>query len=140
MFTPDIVNVGRVGFNHLHTTRFGPEGSTQGIPAKYGIQGIPQNSENGGLPAIVIGGLQELGSNDFLPSDEVSQTLQITDDFTKIYGKHSFKMGIEFQNVHFNTLQPAYSRGEFDFNGNFAGVPGQSGDQIGRASCRERVC
>jgi hypothetical protein len=133
VFTPDVINVARVGFNHLHTTRFGPEGTTQGIPAKYGIQGIPQSSENGGLPAIVIGGLQELGSNDFLPSDEVSQTLQITDDFTKIYGKHSFKMGLEFQNVHFNTLQPAYSRGEFDFNGNYEGVPGQSGDQTGRA-------
>ncbi|WP_433973244.1 carboxypeptidase regulatory-like domain-containing protein [Tunturiibacter lichenicola] len=133
VFTPDVVNVARVGFNHLHTTRFGPEGTTQGIPAKYGIQGIPQSPENGGLPAIVIGGLQELGSNDFLPSDEVSQTLQITDDFTKIYGKHSFKTGIEFQNVHFNTLQPAYSRGEFDFNGNYEGVPGQSGDQTGIA-------
>ncbi|WP_433964456.1 carboxypeptidase regulatory-like domain-containing protein [Tunturiibacter gelidiferens] len=47
VFTPNIVNVARVGFNHLHTTRLGPEGATQGIPAKYGIQGIPQNSENG---------------------------------------------------------------------------------------------
>jgi len=133
VFTPNAVNVARVGFNHLHTTRSGPEGSTQGIPAQYGIQGIPQSSENGGLPAIVIGGLNELGSNDYLPSDEVSQTLQVVDDFTKIYGKHSFKMGVEYQDVHFNTLQPAYSRGEFDFNGNFAGVPGQSGDQTGRA-------
>jgi hypothetical protein len=35
--------------------------------------------------------------------------------------------------VHFNTLQPAYSRGEFDFNGNYAGLPGQGGDQTGRA-------
>jgi hypothetical protein len=133
VFTPSVVNVARVGFNHLHTTRFGPEGTTQGIPAQFGIQGIPQSSENGGLPAIVIGGLNELGSNDYLPSDEVSQTLQITDDFTKIYGKHSFKMGVEYQDVHFNTLQPAFSRGEFDFNGNYAGVPSQSGDQTGRA-------
>jgi hypothetical protein len=133
VFSPSTVNVARAGFNHLHTTRFGPEGTVMGIPAQYGIQGIPQSSENGGLPAIVIAGLNELGSNDFLPSDEVSQTLQVADDFTKIYGKHSFKAGIEFQNVHFNTLQPAYSRGEFDFNGNYAGVPSQSGDQTGRA-------
>ena len=35
--------------------------------------------------------------------------------------------------MHFNTLQPAFSRGEFDFNGNYAGVPGQGGDQTGRA-------
>ena len=133
VFTPTTINVARVGFNHLHTTRFGPEGTTDGIPAQFGIQGVPQGNENGGLPAIVIAGLNELGSNDFLPSDEVSQTVQVTDDFTKIYGKNSFKMGIEYQSVNFNTLQPAYSRGEFDFNGNYAGVPGQSGDQTGRA-------
>ncbi len=42
VFTPTTINVARVGFNHLHTTRFGPEGNTQGIPAQFGIQGIPQ--------------------------------------------------------------------------------------------------
>ncbi len=133
VFTPSTINVVHAGFNHLHTTRFGPEGTTSGIPGQFGIQGIPQSTENGGLPAIVISGLSELGSNDFLPSDEVSQTLQLTDDFTKVYGKNSFKMGVEFQDVHFNTLQPAYSRGEFDFNGNYAGVPNQGGDNTGRA-------
>ncbi|MEG9435161.1 TonB-dependent receptor [Edaphobacter sp. HDX4] len=140
VFSPSTINVGRVGFNHLHTTRFGQQGNTMGIPEQYGFQGIPQVPQNGGLPQIVIQGLQNLGSNNYLPSDEVSQTLQVTDDFTKIYGSHSFKTGIEFQRVHFNTLQPAYSRGEFDFNsngngsnGNYAGVPGQGGDQTGRA-------
>src|ERR1700761_4295116 len=134
VFTPTTINVARVGFNHLHTTRFGPEGNTLGIPAQFGIQGIPQVPENGGLPAIQIAGLNELGSNDFLPSDEISQTLQVTDDFTKIYGKNSFKMGMEYQDVHFNTLQPAFSRGQFNFDGNYAGVPSQTGDQTGRAA------
>ena len=133
VFSPNIVNVARVGVNHLHTTRFGPSGNVPGIPALYGIQGIPQVPENGGLPQISISGLSTLGSNDFLPSDEVSQTLQVVDDFTKIYGKNSFKVGFEYQDVHFNTLQPAFSRGEFNFTGNFAGVPSQSGDQTGRA-------
>jgi hypothetical protein len=133
VFTPTTINVARAGINHLHTTRFGPDGGTSGIPAQYGIQGIPQVAENGGLPAIVISGLTTLGSNDFLPSDEVSQTLQIADDFTKIYGKNTFKAGFEYQAVHFNTLQPAYSRGEFDFTGNFEGVPGKSGDNLGLA-------
>jgi hypothetical protein len=139
VFNSEMVNVLHGGFNHLHTTRFGPEGSVQGVPAQYGITGIPQSSENGGLPEINISGLNDLGSNDYLPSDEVSQTLQITDDFTKIYGKHSFKVGVEFQNVRFNTLQPAFSRGEFDFgktgsgNYEYTDVPGESGDATGRA-------
>jgi hypothetical protein len=127
VFSPNTINQVRGGFNHLHTTRFGPVGSQLGIPAQYGIQGIPQVPENGGLPAFGFGGLATLGSNNFLPSDEVSQTLQVTDDFTKIYGKHSFKMGIEYQHVKFSTLQPAWSRGQFDYNGSFTDVVGKNG-------------
>jgi hypothetical protein len=65
LFTSTTVNVARVGWDHLHTSRFGPEGSTFGIPAQYGIPDIPQTSENGGLPAFSFGGLQTLGSNNF---------------------------------------------------------------------------
>ena len=126
VFTPTTINVARAGWNHLHTTRFGPEGNNLGLPDQYGIPGIPQVPENGGLPTFGVQGLANLGSNNFLPSDEVSQTLQITDDFTKIYGQHNFKMGIEYQHVKFSTLQPAWSRGQFDFNGSFTDVPGSS--------------
>jgi Carboxypeptidase regulatory-like domain/TonB dependent receptor len=133
IFTPSTINVLHVGFNHLHTTRFGPVGGTNGIPAQYGIQGVPQFSENGGLPSIAIGGLQTLGSNAFLPSDEISQTLQVTDDFTKVWRKHSFKAGIESQHVKFSTLQPAYSRGNFDYNGTYTDIPQQNNGGTGRA-------
>ncbi len=133
VFSPSMVNVAHVGFNHLHTTRYGPEGSVNGIPAQYGIQGIPQFNENGGLPSISIGGLSTLGSNAFLPSDEISQTLQITDDFTKIYKSHSFKAGIESQQVKFSVLQPAYSRGNFDYNGTYTDIPTQNNGGTGLA-------
>jgi len=84
-----------------------------GIPAEYGIQGIPQESENGGLPNLNITNLSTLGSNDYLPSDEVSQTLQVTDDITKS-SQAQFQGGFEYQHVRFSTLQPAESRGQFD--------------------------
>jgi hypothetical protein len=126
VFTPNTINQVRGGFAHLHTTRFGPEGTANGIPDKYNIPGIPQGQENGGLPAFSIGNLAQLGSNSFLPSDEVSQTIQVTDDFTKIYGKHSFKMGIEYQHVKFSTLQPAWSHGQFQYNGGFTDIPNLS--------------
>jgi hypothetical protein len=133
IFTPQTVNVLHVGFNHLHTTRFGPDGGTNGIPDQYGIQGIPQFAENGGLPTIPISGLSTLGSNSFLPSDEISQTLQVTDDFTKVWRAHSFKAGIESQHVKFSTLQPGYSRGNFDFNGTYTDIPQQNNGGTGRA-------
>ena len=66
------------------------------------------------------------------------QRFQLTDDLTKIYSKHTFKMGFEWQHVKFSTLQPPWSRGEFDFNGNFTEIPTgvSSGDQgnTGRAA------
>lgn len=129
VFTPNTINQVRAGFAHLHTTRYGPEATVSGIPGQFGIAnngGIPQGQENGGLPAFSIGNLAQLGSNSFLPSDEVSQTIQITDDFTKIYGKHSFKMGIEYQNVKFSTLQPAWSHGQFNYGGGFTDIPNLS--------------
>jgi hypothetical protein len=138
VFSPSLVNVARVGVNHLLTTRFGAEGTELGIPAQYGIQGIPQTAENGGLPVITMSGLSSLGSSSYLPSDEVSDTLQLTDDLTKVHGQHSFKMGVEFQNVKFSTLQPANGKGNFGFNSNsgsvsFTDIPNVGGGATGRA-------
>ena len=140
IFSPTLVNVARAGLNYLHTTRSGPvSAELTNIPGQYGIQGIPQSKENGGLPAFGINGLSTLGSNAFLPSDEVSSTFQLTDDLTKIYGKHTFKMGLEWQHVKFSTLQPPWSHGEFDYNGNYTEIPsglGSNSDQgnTGRAA------
>src|ERR1700722_16156685 len=134
VFSPSLVNVARAGFNYLNTTRAGPEAGNLGLPAQYGIQDIPQVSKNGGLPAFGINGLSTLGSNSFLPSDEVSSTFQLTDDLTKIYSKHTFKMGFEWQHVKFSTLQPSWSHGEFDYNGNFTEIPNVDEGQTGRAA------
>ncbi|MGH9438967.1 MAG: carboxypeptidase regulatory-like domain-containing protein, partial [Terriglobia bacterium] len=112
IFSPTLVNEARLGEDRLHTSRFGPVGTQMGIPEQFGIQGIAQVTENGGLPAVSISGLNTLGSNNFLPSDEITQTTQVTDNLTKVYGTHTFKMGVEFQHIKFSTLQPAYSHGQ----------------------------
>jgi hypothetical protein len=133
-FSPTFINEIRAGLNYLHTTRVSPDASNlTDIPSTFGIQGIPQQSLNGGLPAFGINGLQTLGSNAFLPSDEVTSTFQITDTVTKIYGKHTFKMGFEWQHVKFSTLQPPWSRGEFDYNGDYTDIPNVNGGNTGRA-------
>jgi hypothetical protein len=134
VISPTTVNNARAGLNYLHTTRNIPEASNlSDLPGQYGILGIPQDKENGGLPAFGINGLQTLGGNAFLPSDEVSSTIQLNDDFTKIYGKHTFKMGIEWQHVKFSTLQPPWSRGQFNFDGNYTDIPNVGGGNTGRA-------
>jgi len=122
-FSPTLINELRVGFNYLHTTRSAPSANDlTNIPGQFGIQDIPQTTLNGGLPAFGFNSLATLGSNAFLPSDEVSSTFQLTDSVTKIYGKHTFKAGFEYQHVKFSTLQPPWSRGEYDYKGGFTDV------------------
>jgi carboxypeptidase family protein/TonB-dependent receptor-like protein len=133
-FSPTLINVVRAGLNYLHTTRSSPSANElTDIPSQFGIQGVPQESLNGGLPAFGINGLSTLGSNAFLPSDEVSSTFQLTDDVTKILGKHTFKAGFEWQHVKFSTLQPPWSRGEYDYNGDYTEIPTVDNGNTGRA-------
>ena len=133
-FSPNLINVARAGLNYLHTTRNIPAANDlSGLPGKYGILNIPQAHENGGLPAIGIGGLQTLGGNAFLPSDEVTSTFQLTDDLTKIYGKHTFRGGFEWQHVKFSTLQPPWSRGQFNYDGTYTDIPGITSGNTGIA-------
>jgi hypothetical protein len=130
--SPTTVNEARIGLNRIGTSRTGPVPNQLGLPAQYGIADIPQVALNGGLPAFGINGLNTLGSNNFLPSDEVTQTNQVTDNFTKTYGKHTFKAGIEYQRVKYSTLQPPWSHGQFNYDGVYTRSPGASSDSAGR--------
>jgi hypothetical protein len=133
-FSPSLINEVRAGLNYLRTSRYSPSANDlSNLPGTFGIQGIPQQSLNGGLPAFGINGLSTLGSNAFLPSDEVTSTFQLSDSVTKIYGKHTFKMGFEWQHVKFSTLQPPWSRGEFDYNGDYTEIPTVDSGNTGRA-------
>src|SRR6202035_2802757 len=61
-FSPTLINVVRAGLNYLHTTRSSPSANElTDIPSTFGIQGVPQDALNGGLPAFGINGLSTLG-------------------------------------------------------------------------------
>ena len=70
-------------------------------PAQFGIQGVLQTPGNGGLPYLGIGGLSQLGSPSGWSATAYSNTIQFTENLTKIYGKHTFKGGFEIQQVGF---------------------------------------
>jgi Carboxypeptidase regulatory-like domain/TonB-dependent Receptor Plug Domain len=134
IFSASVVNEARIGYSRLHDVRLQLNGNNlSDVPGQFGIQGIPQVPENGGLPRIIIGGLSNLGTGEFLPSDKWSNTLQATENLTKISGSHTIKTGVEFQNIRFPMLTPPYSRGEFDYSGVFTSVVNQNVGTTGRA-------
>jgi hypothetical protein len=133
-FTPTLVNEARVGFNREHTTRAQAyANSTTNIPAQFGIQGIPQLPGNGGLPYLGVADLSQLGSSEWLIGDRYSNTLQFTENLTKVYKTHTFKGGFEAQEISAPWLSPPYSRGAFDFNGQYTSIPNVTDGSTGRA-------
>ena len=133
-FSPTLINEFRIGFNREHVYRVQPNGdNTSNIPLQYGIPGVLQTAGNGGLPYFGIGGLSQLGSSEWLVSERFSNTYQLTENLTKIYGSHTFKGGFEAQVISFPWIAPPYSRGEFDFGGNFTSSPNLDDGSTGRA-------
>jgi Carboxypeptidase regulatory-like domain/TonB dependent receptor-like, beta-barrel len=134
-FSSTLINEARFGYSRLRTSAQPASALINGIPAKYGIQGIPQTAENGGLPTIAISGLTGLGAGAFAsPNRRISDTIQFTENLTKVYGGHSFKGGFEYQRLHFPWIAPAWSRGQFNFGGFTGMAPGVGGATTGGVS------
>jgi hypothetical protein len=131
-FSGTLINEARFGYSRLRTSSQPASALVSGVPAKYGIQGIPQTAENGGLPTIDISGLTSLGAGAFAsPNRRSSDTIQFTENLTKVHGGHSFKGGFEYQRLHFPWIDPAWSRGEFSFGGYTGMAPGVGGATTG---------
>jgi hypothetical protein len=132
-FSSTLINEVRAGYNRISSSRLQPNADTPGIPAQFGIGGVPAAQSNGGLGSFFISGLNQLGSNQFLPSIELSTTSQVTDNLTKSLGRHTIKVGFQFQRLGFNILQPPSGRGAWDFNGTYTEIPSTGGGNTGLA-------
>jgi hypothetical protein len=132
-FSPTIVNEIRVGVTRQSTTALQAYADQMGIPAQFGIQGIPQMDRNGGLPSLGIGGLTQIGSTAWFPSEEPNQTDQLTENVTFLKGGHTFKGGVEIQHIKWAVLQPSWSRGQFNFGGSYTEIPGNGTGTTGMA-------
>jgi hypothetical protein len=132
-FSPTLINEARLGYTRGHDTRNPAGDSTMGIPQQFGIAGVPQLPLNGGLPYLAIGGMSNLGGFGWLPGNRFSDTEQMTENLTKVYRKHTFKAGAEFQYVYFPWLAPPASKGNFYFDGNYTSIPVQPDSSTGRA-------
>ncbi|MGB6856541.1 MAG: carboxypeptidase-like regulatory domain-containing protein [Terracidiphilus sp.] len=128
VFNPSLVNEFRMSDEHNWNTRMdaGTIDNTFGTPAKYGIQGIPQTVNNGGLPVFGVGSsISAFGSRVNVTWQKVG-AWQFSDNLTKIIGKNEWKFGAEYWWTYGNIAQLPYSRGNFSY-GQYSNVPA-SGD------------
>jgi hypothetical protein len=134
MFSPTLINEARVGFSREHTNRLQPNGDdTSDLPGRYGILGVPQVAGNGGLPALRPSNLTQLGHDGWVVSERFSNTLQFSDNLTKVYKSHTLKGGYMYQDIFFGSTQPPYARGEYYWDGRYTSVVNQTDNSTARA-------
>ncbi len=126
IFSPTLLNEARYGIDHNYNTRVIPTLNTLGLPAQYGIQGIPQIAGNGGLPTFNLGQMSAFGGRRFEPTIQTTGADEFTDNLTWVKGSHAFKTGIQYDRIIGHILQPAYSHGNLTWNGQYSGVPNVS--------------
>ena len=115
-FSPTTLNEFRLGYSRLNFAAVEPVNLIN--PTTYGFTGInPQSTSIGTLPVMTVGGLFTLGFSSNGPQPRVQNTDQVTDNFSKVWGHHTFKAGVNFDRPQVNN--PFYNSpsGNFNFNG-----------------------
>lgn len=126
VFTPTLTNEMHVGMVHSDKLQQSIYGNTFGIPAKYGIQGVPQVANNGGLPPTTISGLTHVGVGNYTPTLQYVWSVEGADSVTKVWRSHTFKAGLQVDDLEGNISQPPQGRGDFNFNGQYTDIPNQN--------------
>ncbi|HEY2858445.1 MAG TPA: TonB-dependent receptor [Terracidiphilus sp.] len=123
-FTTTLSNELRVGFNWL-SAAYLQVNSNVNIAAKYGLGGIPFGPDLGGFPEIGFGGyINGIGIPSYMPSAEKQNVLEVIDNVSKQWGRHTVKIGANLQHVRFFGLQPPNATGNEQFNGTYTFDPG----------------
>ena len=140
VFTPTLTNEMHVGMVHSDKFQRSVYGNTFGIPANYGIGGVPQLANNGGIPPINFGispnypsALTHIGVGNYTPTIQTVYSIEGSDNVTKISGRNTFKTGIQIDDLEGDISQPPQGRGNFTFSGQYTDIPNQNSGITGTA-------
>lgn len=128
-FSPHLLNEARFGYTHFYNstgllsafttdvvTPLGIPGLTGGLPATWGIPAVTLSSGPTGTTKSIWGGTGNGGFGDlggdgpYVVNDPTSQ---IVDNVSWVRGRHSLRLGFEYNRQTFNQLGNQFSRGQF---------------------------
>ncbi|MBS1814537.1 MAG: carboxypeptidase regulatory-like domain-containing protein [Acidobacteria bacterium] len=135
ILTSHLVNEARVGYSRVFDKRLqNGANDLSDIPFnQFGIPGIPQVNQNGGLPLFNFGQLNVLGQGAFLPSDKASNVWQATENLSIDRSRHQIRVGFEFQKVAYPMVTPSQSRGTFNYSGIYTSIVNSTDSSTDRA-------
>lgn len=125
-FNATTLNEADIGYTRLNYLAAFPQNVL--TPSSVGFTGIKsQDPSESSYPLISVTGLFTLGFSNNGPQPRIDQTRQFDDNFTKIAGHHTFKMGFDMRRFAvYNPFSTTLS-GHFDFGGSgtySTGIPG----------------
>ncbi len=134
IFSPRLVNEFRLGWGR-NESRATQDPFGLNTLAEFGIRGVPDSPVySGGLPGIVIdarggtlrpgggGGLDRIGSPDFLPKFQITNQFQFFDAMSFTWGAHQLKFGVDVRAPMRNIfLDVPGLRGTLNFDGQRTG-------------------
>ena len=124
-FNSNTLNEFRLGYTRLNFVTVEP--ITPVAPSTLGFNINPQLTSGESIPRIAVTGLFTLGFSVNGPQPRIDQTYELTDNFSKIIGKHSLKFG--FDGRRFDVTNPFSSRnnGSFSFSKTALNSTGNTG-------------
>jgi hypothetical protein len=128
--TPTLVNEVRVGYTTLYNATGTLSAGIVNPVATLGIPGLnPGASSTWGIPAVSFSGdsWSGLGDNTDGPYVIQDNSFQLVDNLSLIRGKHTFRVGFEYNRQNFDQVGNQFSRGQFVFQPNATQSPTHTG-------------
>jgi len=115
-FSSLMLNEFRLGYSRLNFDAVEPQNPAS--PASFGFTGInPQNSAAASMPLVSVTGFFTLGFSNNGPQPRKDQNYQLTDNFSKILGKHTMKFGGDARRFQVDNPFFFSNNGAFSFGG-----------------------
>lgn len=133
VFSATFTNNMHVGMVHSDKDQKSFFGNQFGIPASFGVHGVPQVANNGGLSPTSIEGFTSLGVGNFTPTIQTVWSVEGVDNVTKVWNNHTFMTGIQVDDLEGDISQPPQGRGDYNFNGQYTSIPNENENLTGIA-------
>ncbi len=115
-FNPTTLNEFRVAYLRFNYQAVSPTNSAS--PASFGFTGItPQFTNNSSMPAVDLTGYFNLGFSPYGPQPVVENTYQLDDNFSKVVGSHTIKVGFDGRRYEVDNPYEAFNNGDYSFGG-----------------------
>lgn len=112
--SPTMINELSAGLNR-QTTALKQEDYGENLSQQFGIPGVNLSPQTSGLSTIVVNGLFNLGGSLLTPLQLASTQENLSDKITRVKGRHTLRLGFNYQHELGSTGYLVYGRGMYTF-------------------------